>query len=131
MTLFYLHVGFMLTAFGAVLAGITIARSLRKQGWWLMAHRRTAYAGVAAMAAGLLAAVAMISFSGGEHFETPHTWVGGLTFLSAGTTLAFGLSLFRFPGHGARLRPFHRRLGRFTAIAAAVTVFSGLYLVLL
>lgn len=128
MTLFYLHIGFMFTAFGAVLAGITIARSLRKKGWWLKAHRRAASAGVAAMAAGLLAAVAMISFFGGEHFKTPHTWVGGLTFLSAGTTLAFGLSLFRFPARAVLLRTFHRRLGRFTAITAAVTVFSGLYL---
>ncbi len=130
MTLLYPHIGFMLTAFGALVAGITIAMSLRKKGWWVKAHRRAAYAGVAAMAAGFFAAVAMKSFSGGEHFETPHTWVGALTFLLTGTTLAFGLSLFRFPARAAMLRPFHRRLGRFTAITAAVTVFSGLFLVL-
>jgi len=131
MYLLYLHAGFMLTALGFILAGMKIAVSLRRRRWWFKAHRRAGLAGVAAMTSGFLLAIFMVSFSGSEHFDSPHPWLGALTFLSAVLTMVLGLSLFRFPARAAVLRKFHRSLGRFTAMIAVITALFGLFIAIL
>jgi len=131
MYLLYLHAVFMLAAVGFMLAGIKIAMSFRRTRWWFKIHRRVGFTGVAAMAVGFIFAVLMVSFSHSQHFGSPHTWLGVLTFLSAILTLASGFSVFLFPVRAATLRRVHRWLGRFTAVAAIITVLFGLFLVIL
>lgn len=126
-----LHAGFMSTAVGFMLAGIKIAMSYRRRRWWLKAHRRVGFTGAAVMAAGFMFAVFMVLSYGGEHFDSPHTWIGVSTFLCALLTITLGLSLFRFPARAALIRKFHRWMGRFTAMIAAINVLFGFVLAIL
>jgi len=127
--IFYLHVGLMLSAALCLLMGMAVAMTLRRKRWWLKAHRFIGIAGAAIMAAGFIAAILMVFLSGQPHFGPPHTWLGGMTLLSAALTPALGFSVFRFPKHAVTLRRIHRWLGRFTITMVMVTIFAGLLLV--
>ncbi|ABC76230.1 hypothetical protein [Syntrophus aciditrophicus] len=129
MNWFFLHVGFMLTAAGFLMIGVTVAMTLRRNRWWLKIHRRAGIGGAGLMASGFLAAVLMISLSGRPHFGNPHTWLGGLTLAAAFSTLTLGFLQFRLPAYGGTIRWIHRMSGRLTVILAIVTISFGLILV--
>lgn len=126
MNFFYFHVGFMLTATGLLLAGISVAMFLRRKRWWLKAHRRTVLTGAATMAVGFLSAILLVTTSGQPHFGHPHTWLGGVTLTGIVLTPALGFSQFRFPAHVQTIRRVHRWSGRLTIIMALVTIIFGL-----
>lgn len=129
MNFFYFHVGFMLTATTLLLAGITVARLLRRKRWWLKAHRRTTLTGAAVMAAGFASAITLVTLSGQPHFGPPHTWLGAVTLSCIVLTPALGFSQFRFPAHAAAIRTAHRWAGRLTLIMALITILSGSILI--
>jgi len=128
MNFFYFHVGFMGTATGILLAGMTVAVVLRRKRWWLKLHRRTGITGAGFMAVGCCAAVLLVSLSGEPHFGSLHTRLGGVTLSGAVLTPALGFSSFRFPARSVAIRRIHRWSGRLTIIMALITIFSGLRL---
>lgn len=68
---------------GSLLTGVAVAMVLRRKLWWLKVHRSIGIVGVAILTAGFLAAILLVSLSGGPHFASLHTRLGGVTLSGA------------------------------------------------
>ena len=125
----YFHAGFMLAAFFSMMSGATIAMFLRRKRWWLRFHKAAGILGAASVLFGLAAVISMITFSGGEHFEVLHTYLGAVTGVFAFITPLLGTLQFKVQGYSGEIRVMHRWSGRFTLVFAVITIISGLQLV--
>lgn len=123
------HGGFMVAAMLLMTAGALTARFMKKKGWWLKLHRSFETVGLAALLAGILAAVVMVSLFSGRHLALPHAWLGVIIVIGAAGTLAMGLLQFRMPTRTRKIRPLHRWSGRITIVLLIINILSGLTLI--
>jgi len=114
--------------FGLMAAAGYISRFQKKKRWWLKSHRSLGLAGAIVLIPGAIAAVVLVALGGEEHFESPHTWLGALTITLSWAAVTLGLLVFRMREQAARLRVYHRWIGRLALAAALVTVLTGLRL---
>jgi hypothetical protein len=128
-SLLYVHAGFMLAGFFSMMSGATVAMFLRRKRWWLRFHKAVGILGVVSVLFGLAAVISMITFSGGEHFEGAHTYLGAVTAIFAVVTPVLGTLQFSVKVHSAKIRAMHRWSGRVTLLFAVVTIITGLQIV--
>ena len=128
-SLLYFHAGFMLAGFFSMMSGAAVAMFLRRNKWWLRFHKAVGILGAGSVLFGLAAVISMITFSGGEHFEAPHTYLGAVAILFAVVTPVLGTLQFSVKVHSAKIRAMHRWSGRFTVLFLFITIISGLRLV--
>jgi hypothetical protein len=126
MSPFYSHVLFVNAGLLAITTGVVIARFLRQKRWWLKIHRPAGIIGAACLSAGFVAAVVMVSQSGGGHFLVPHTWLGLAAVLCAVAAPILGHLQFKIRSIMPQLRRWHRRIGYASLFLAMFSVFSGL-----
>ena len=128
-SLLYFHAGFMLAGFFSMMSGATVAMFLRRKRWWLRFHKAFGILGAVSVLFGLAAVVSMITFSGGEHFEGAHMYLGAVTGVFVFITPLLGTLQFKVQGYSGEIRVMHRWSGRFTLVFAVITIISGLQLV--
>ena len=121
-----LHAGFMATGLVLMIAGVCIARFMRKKAWWLRGHRALGTCGAMSVLCGITAAVAMVAGFGGPHFQVLHAWVGAVVVLSAVATPVLGQLQFVLKGRRAEIRKVHRWSGAMTLILLSLNILSGL-----
>ncbi len=126
MTMFYGHAFLMGAGFLLLAAGVSVAKFQRRRRWWLKAHRIAGSMVTVCLAAGLTAAVVMISQSGGGHFRVPHAWLGITAILAGMTAPVIGVLQFRFRDKILLLRSWHRRTGYTALLLTLLTLLSGL-----
>ena len=126
MSPFSIHVLFMSTGLLAMITGVGIAHFLRRKRWWLKAHRPAGIAGAVCLGTGFAAAVFMVSQSGGDHFQVPHTWLGLTTLLGAVAAPVLGHLQFKIRSKIQQLRIWHRRTGYAALTLTLFSVLSGL-----
>jgi len=124
----YLHAGFMITGLSLMAAGVTVARLMRKNPWWLRCHRALGACGSLSVVGGFATALYMVAIDGGPHFEVLHAWVGSLVVLSATATPVLGQLQFVLKERRAEIRKVHRWAGAMTLILLSLNVLSGLVL---
>jgi hypothetical protein len=128
-SLLYLHAGFMFAGFFSMMSGATVAMFFRRNKWWLRFHKTAGPLGSVSVLFGLAAIISMITFSGGEHFEVLHTYLGAVTVIFAVLTPLLGTLQFKVQGYSGEIRVMHRWSGRLTLVFAVFTIISGLQLV--
>jgi hypothetical protein len=128
-SLLYFHAGFMLAGFFSMMSGATVAMFLRRKRWWLRFHKAAGILGAVSVLFGLAAVISMITFSGGEHFEVLHTYLGAVTVIFAVVTPLLGTLQFKVQGYSGEIRVMHRWSGRLTLVFAAISIIAGLQLV--
>jgi hypothetical protein len=121
-----LHAGFMVTGLALVIAGVCIARFMRKKAWWLRGHRALGTCGAISVLCGIAAAAAMVAGFGGPHFQVLHAWVGGIVALFAVATPILGHLQFTLKSRRAEIRKAHRWSGAMTLILLSLNILSGL-----
>jgi Eukaryotic cytochrome b561 len=126
--LLYLHAGFMITGLTLMMAGVFIARFMRKKPWWLRVHRAVGICGALSIALGFSTAVYMVAASGDEHFEVLHAWAGAVIILAAMATPILGQLQFTLKNRRTELRNAHRWAGAMTLILIPLNMISGLVL---
>jgi hypothetical protein len=124
----YFHAGFMIAGLVLMTAGVTVARLMRNKPWWLRGHRVLGACGSLSVAGGFATALAMVSVSGGPHFEVLHAWVGALVVLAAAATPVLGQLQFALKERRAEIRKAHRWAGAMTLILLSLNLLSGLVL---
>jgi len=121
MIIFYLHMSLMVLMCVCIICAVLIARK-RGEGW-LPKHRAFAVFGAACGLIGISLMFYSKTVQGWPHFKTPHAVGGGIAALLLMLTPLLGyLSL---KGKNA-LRPFHRILGRLTAILSLLVLSIGI-----
>jgi lysylphosphatidylglycerol synthetase-like protein (DUF2156 family) len=110
--LLYLHAGFMIAGLTLMTAGVTVARLMRKNPWWLRGHRA-------------LGACGSLSVVGG--FATALT-MGAAVILAATATPVLGQLQFVLKERRAEIRKVHRWAGAITLILISLNIISGLVL---
>jgi hypothetical protein len=128
-SLLYFHAGFMIAGSFSMMSGAAVAMSLRRKRWWLRFHKAAGILGAVSVLFGLAAIISMITFSGGEHFEGAHMYLGAVTGVFAFITPLLGTLQFKVQGHSGEIRVMHRWSGRLTLLFFIITIISGLRLV--
>jgi len=128
MAIFYAHAGLMVGGFLLMATGVTAAMFFRKKRWWLKLHRLAGVAGTCAFFLGVAMAFLMVAQAGEAHLKMPHAWLGTAVFLLAVVTPGLGQLQFRWKEKAQKIRALHRWSGRLTLAAAALNIFSGLWL---
>jgi hypothetical protein len=126
--LLYLHAGFMIAGLSLMTAGVTVARLMRKNPWWLRGHRVLGACGSLSVVGGFATALFMVADNGGPHFEVLHAWVGALVVLVATATPVLGQLQFVLKERRTEIRKVHHRAGAITLILIPLNMISGLVL---
>jgi len=126
MTMLYGHAFLMGAGLLLMAVGVSVAKFLRRRRWWLKVHRVTGSMIPVCLAAGLSAAVVMISQSGGGHFRVPHAWLGMAAVLAGISTPVLGVLQFRFRDKILLLRKWHRGTGYTALLLTLLSLLSGL-----
>lgn len=124
----YIHVSFMITGLILMTGGVVVARFYRTWRRWLKLHRGFGAAGAVSIVAGFMAAVYMVSLSGGPHISVLHARIGALTVLMGVFTPLLGQLQFLIPSRAAHIRPRHRQAGFITLFLGLSAVIAGLAL---
>jgi uncharacterized iron-regulated membrane protein len=127
-TLFDWHAALMAAGWVMAVAAVLVAATQRQRRWWLRLHRAAGLSGAVVILAGAWAAVAAVALSSGEHFGSPHTWLGALTVALAVATPLLGLLQFKIRERAGSFRAYHRLGGRIMAGVALITLLLGLRL---
>jgi hypothetical protein len=128
MAFFYAHAGLMTGGFLLMATGVTAALFFRRKRWWLKVHRYAGLTGVCAFFLGVVMAFLMVAQAGEGHLKMPHAWLGAAVLLLAVITPVLGQLQFRWKEKAQQIRALHRWSGRLTLAAAALNLFSGLWL---
>jgi hypothetical protein len=126
--LLYLHAGFMIAGLTLMTAGVTVARLMRKNPWWLRGHRALGACGSLSVVGGFAMALTMVAQSGEEHFGVLHAYVGAAVILAATATPVLGQLQFVLKERRAEIRKIHRWAGAITLILISLNIISGLVL---
>jgi len=119
--LLIIHLALMVTSLAFVMTAVIIARK-RKAGW-LKNHKPLALTGAASALAGFVVIFFAKAITQFPHFHSPHALAGATAVFILIFTVTVGLRIASGPKN---LRPFHRVLGRVTAIVIMLTAISGL-----
>ena len=129
MSVFPLHLGFMLAACVAMVAAMLVARFCKARAWWLKVHRALNLASVTFLAIGLAMAVALVGTEGTHAVGFPHRLLGFLSIAIGLAMVALGFSIFRLKGRGADViagrKRLHRWLGRVEIVLIITTTVAG------
>lgn len=122
------HIVFMSLAFMLAFIGGLIARFGKQKRWWLTAHKTVNMSAVIIAAAGIGAAILMVSSYQGSHFTSIHGVIGliaGIWLIIQGSAGLFMLSpkLARF---AKLMRLIHRWSGRLLALLMLINIALGL-----
>jgi hypothetical protein len=117
----YLHAGFMIAGLTLMTAGVTVARLMRKNPWWLRGHRALGACGSLSVVGGFATALYMVAQSGEGHFGVLHAYVGAVVILAATATPVLGQLQFV-------LKERRRWAGAITLILISLNIISGLVL---
>lgn len=128
MILFLGHAALMAAGWAIAVSAILVAATQRKRRWWFRVHRGLGLSAAVLILAGGAMAVAAVALSTGEHFRSPHTWLGALTVAMAVAAPLLGFLQFKIRGRAERLRASHLLGGRFLAGAGLVAILLGLRL---
>ena len=120
----------MVTGLFLMMMGASAAMFMRQKSWWLRLHKAAGFGGAICILSGFAAAITMISLSGEEHFEIAHTYIGLVTVGFTVVTPLLGIIQFKMKNQAGRFRAIHRWSGRFTLLMSAITVISGLIIIL-
>lgn len=121
------HAFFMILGFIFMLKAILIARFLKKERWWLRAHRCINSVATIFAVLGLLMGIYMVNETTGEHFSVPHTFLGIITIMFVIISPILGVAHQKVKGGGLRIA--HRGIGWITLLLMLFTIISGLILV--
>jgi hypothetical protein len=127
--LLQIHAGLMILNVFVLLTGALIARFMKKQPWWLRAHRSIAITGVILFLVAITAIALQITLTERAHFRVPHSWVGLVAFMCVLLTPTLGFLQFKIKNMAANLRSFHRWSGRITIFIMLINVVLGLLLI--
>lgn len=126
--LWRIHAILMSSSFLSLSTGILISKLFKTRKWRYKTHKRLGiYAGISGVTA-LAIAFIMVQSSGGYHFSTPHTIIGGVTGLLLISTPLAGLRI-RKASDKKKMKLIHRIMGMATSIMMLVTIISGLFLI--
>jgi len=123
----YLHLGFMSTAFLAMVAGIVISRFFKNKKWWLKAHKGLGSAAVAMALLGIVIIAISVQASGGPHFRVSHAFYGAAALVLLLSSPALGFAMFKAKDKTTipRIRKLHRWSGRITLVLMAAAMVAG------
>ena len=123
-----IHAWLMASAFLAMSFGILIPRYMKKNRWWLRAHRGLGVAGPCLGALGVGAAVYLVGISTGIHLRVLHAYVGLVAAAGFITTPLLCRYLFAAPKEKKKpLRAAHRWAGRAALLLYLGAVVLGLF----
>ncbi len=126
--LLYLHAAFMVAGLALFMAGIVIARFMRKKPWWLRGHRALGICGISSMILGLAMAIYMVAESGEEHFEVLHAYIGAIVIFSSQAVAVLGRLQFAMKNRRTAIQGAHRWAAAMTLILFSLNILSGLVL---
>jgi hypothetical protein len=122
------HAVLMIAGFLLLTTGMLIARYMKREQWWLKAHKTMGISGALFVISGLFMAIYMVSSSTGVHFRVPHTYLGVIIIIFVGMTPILGYAQLKSESRGMKIRTIHRWSGRITLVLMFITILSGLSL---
>ena len=122
----YIHAILMIGASLVLLSGFIIARYMKNIKWWLKAHKTMGFTGACLILAALLAIVIQISLTGRSHLRIPHSYMGILVVVLAFVAPTLGLMQFKIRNMAAKLRSYHKWLGRIALVLMFINILVGL-----
>jgi hypothetical protein len=116
------HALLMTTGFVLLVLAIVVSTGLRKQKWWLRAHRSLGILGAIFAILGLIVGLYMVSTWMTPHFRVPHALLGITTIILAMIQPVLG---FMQP-KSKKIRPVHRWLGRIVVVMMFFSIIAGM-----
>jgi len=123
------HAVLMITGFLLLTTGMLIARYMKREQWWLKAHKIIVIPGAIIVISGLLMAIYMVSSSTGVHFRVPHAYLGVIIIIFVVMTPILGYAQLKSGSRGMKIRTIHRWSGRIALVLILINLLSGLLLV--
>lgn len=123
----YLHLGLMIAAFLAMAAGMAVSRFLKKEKWWLKAHKGLNIAATAMALLAIAIIAVSVQTSGGPHFRVSHAIYGASAMVLVLSTPALGFAMFKmkYRTKVAGIKKLHRWSGRITLVLMAAAIVAG------
>lgn len=122
----YFHAGFALASVGVFSAGVATALFMRKKKWWLKAHKALGIMGSLLLGTAVLGAVIMVQSWQGDHFNSPHGYLGMALVPLAALTVTQGFLQFRVRARRPLLRLLHRVSGFAVLLLMILNALGGL-----
>jgi hypothetical protein len=119
------HAILMVLGFIFMLKAIIIAHFLRKENWWLKAHKTINSLAVIFALLGLSMAVYMVTEAETGHFRVPHAFLGIVTIIFVIISPSLGFAQFKAGGKKS-IKTAHKIFGYLTLILMLIMIVSGL-----
>lgn len=124
--MFYFHAGFALASVFAFSAGVATAVFMRKKAWWLRVHKALGVTGSLLLGTAVLGAAVMVRSWQGDHFNSPHGYLGMALVPLAALTVTLGFLQFRVRSRRPLVRLLHRISGFAVLLLMILNALGGL-----
>jgi hypothetical protein len=128
-TLLAAHLTTMSLSFVLMAFGILIPRYMKKNRWWLKAHKAIGLVGACIGVAGVGTAIYMVSAGSGEHFRVLHSYFGLVTIIAIVVSPSVGYAFLKLKKKEYKLffKKVHPWIGRASLLLMLGTVVLGLF----